>query len=1169
MELPKHNTGRDRTLAEFQAKLNVVVRSGRPDAVVDAELSALAAKLADLASPAVDPEVRTALGCWHCLRYLAEHDIEVDFESAVRLMAPLTAADWSWIMSFRRAAETHGKSANLGNLGLVLEEIFQHTGDLQALETAANLARDAVRLLPPEHPGRVGYLSNLCLVLDTLFEQTGEMAVLHEAVKVGRESVGAADPAHPDYLSALNCLGISLRTLYQRTSDISALQEAVEISRAALASASADDPEHAIYVSNHGGSLRLLFAHSGDLGALEEAVEMIRNASITTPPDHPQMAMYRSNLSNALYTLYEQRGELTLLEEAVQAGRDAVNATAVSSPERASYANNLSTALRGLFARTGDVEDLQEAAEMARAAATASLPDHVGRAGYLSNASAMLQGLFEQTGDEAALKEAVQLGRAAVTATPHDHPKRAMFMSNLGATLLTAFKRFGDLEHLQAAVDIGRSVLAATPLDHPYRDRRQSNFAAILSTLFDRTGNIDLLKEAAEAGRSALAAVAVDHPERTGRLTSLGIILRNLSEEMDDPKALEEAVCVQREAVAATPAGHEAHAMHLSNLVLSLRTLFERTEAVELLRESIQLGSAAVSHTPPDNPSLALYLTNLGGAQWSLFNRTADAAALAEARKCFAKAAGLMSAAVDVRAAAARYAADADLAAGDHVHALAMAELAVELLALVAPRRLRRGDRQHRVVSLHGIATTVATAAIAAGRPERAVEMLEQTRGFLIADTLDMRGDLYGLRHRAPELANEVEALWTAVDEADQDSEGPRRDHSQLLEQWDELLSRIRSVSGFPDFLRPALVSRLRHAAVNGPIVYVIVHDHASHALVLRDDREDPVETVLLTDLTEAAVHDQVDLLRTAQEAVADGDHSRVAQQQIQGVLHWLWSAIARPVLDHLAYIGTPPQGQQWPRMWWCPVGITTFLPLHAAGDHEGRVDTVMDRVISSYTPTVRSLLRASAAPRSTAGRTVVIAVPDAPDVSPLPGAAAEATRLVHLIPGATVLPTPGGATTRGDVLTALSAHEVAHFACHGFADLTDPANSRLVLHDHGIQPLSVSTIAQLRLDHGELAFLSACNTSDTDPRHADEATHLTAAFHLAGYRSVIGTLWPVIDQSATFICRHVYAYLTNDGTDTPQPAQAAQALHQVVRRRRDMRPHVPTQWAAYVHTGL
>ncbi len=56
-----------------------------------------------------------------------------------------------------------------------------------------------------------------------------------------------------------------------------------------------------------------------------------------------------------------------------------------------------------------------------------------------------------------------------------------------------------------------------------------------------------------------------------------------------------------------------------------------------------------------------------------------------------------------------------------------------------------------------------------------------------------------------------------------------------------------------------------------------------------------------------------------------------------------------------------------------------------------------------------------------------------------------------------------------------------------------------------------------------ELAFLSACETAQPGARLADEAIHLASAFSLAGYRHVIGTLWPVGDQHAVDIADDIY----------------------------------------------
>ena len=59
--------------------------------------------------------------------------------------------------------------------------------------------------------------------------------------------------------------------------------------------------------------------------------------------------------------------------------------------------------------------------------------------------------------------------------------------------------------------------------------------------------------------------------------------------------------------------------------------------------------------------------------------------------------------------------------------------------------------------------------------------------------------------------------------------------------------------------------------------------------------------------------------------------------------------------------------------MWWCPTGPLTILPIHAAGHHADSVSgttptkqSVLDRVVSSYAPTLSALIRARQ-PRSTA----------------------------------------------------------------------------------------------------------------------------------------------------------------------------------------------------------
>jgi CHAT domain-containing protein len=113
-----------------------------------------------------------------------------------------------------------------------------------------------------------------------------------------------------------------------------------------------------------------------------------------------------------------------------------------------------------------------------------------------------------------------------------------------------------------------------------------------------------------------------------------------------------------------------------------------------------------------------------------------------------------------------------------------------------------------------------------------------------------------------------------------------------------------------------------------------------------------------------------------------------------------------------------------------------------------------------------------------------------------------------------------------------------------------------------------VAEIAALHLPHAGLAYLSACDTTVTSAELADEAVHITAAFQLAGYRHVIGTLWPIDDDAARTIARDVYTHLTNHSTTAPDAASSANALHHATRRMRAARPAAPTLWAAHLHAG-
>ena len=240
-----------------------------------------------------------------------------------------------------------------------------------------------------------------------------------------------------------------------------------------------------------------------------------------------------------------------------------------------------------------------------------------------------------------------------------------------------------------------------------------------------------------------------------------------------------------------------------------------------------------------------------------------------------------------------------------------------------------------------------------------------------------------------------------------------------------------------------------------------------------------------------------------------------------------------------------------------------------------------MDRVTSSYTPTIRALRYARQHERRPADpiRALVVAMPVTPGLpggSPLPNVPAEVSAVRALLPDPVILTEPVSAgtvpadvlPTRANVFRYLPQCAISHFACHGASHASDPSQSLLLLHDHETAPLTVSSLAPVQHDQLQLAYLSACRTAYTaDTDLLDEAIHLTSAFQLAGSRHVIGTLWEIQDTTASTVAATFYAGLRT-ATGSLDADQAAHALHHAVRAIRDTHPRLPFLWAAYLHVG-
>ncbi|MFE4176756.1 CHAT domain-containing protein [Streptomyces sp. NPDC056909] len=1036
-----------------------------------------------------------------------------------------------------------------------------------------------------------------------------------DPVRNAHRSLKAVPADSPERLLALAGLGDRLLDRYLRSYDPEDLREAVGIARDVLTQLPPGSPRLPHCLSSLGSALTLLRQREGATPEeCDEVVDVCRQA-VPGNPKGPAVAGH--DLGMALVLRAQHTGRVVDLHEAVAVLTEALR-VARNPGEIAALRNALGNALRARSVATGAPADLEAALSLTDSSLASTGAAADPRLPLLSPAMVLYTRYTrDPVANRADLDEALRRLRHAEALMPPNHPDRPAALDDLGLVLIAHYQRSGKPEELNEAVRAHRESVALTPEGHEMLGVRLLNLGAALSLRHRLTEDGEDLREAQECRRRAAALPGMGRAHHAALLSSTGISLVTGFERAADPVAqLDEAVGLLREAVALTPEGDPLLPRRRHNLAAALMTRISRTLRIGDAREARELADAvvvalpanspdlpgaltvaantrllsprtllssaardeavalfrrAVEATPPGHPTRAQRLGNLGNAlRYRGPGRRRRRTDLVQAAELFQEAALEQQCAPAVRLDAARAWGDVRAELGDWERALDGYVVAVDLLHSVAPRHLVRDDQEFLLSRTVGLGAAAAACAVRRGRPGLAVGLLEQARGVILSHAFDADSDLTRLRETAPALAARFEELREALDMATGGreflEEGPphpdaRADLRQrLAAEWRDLTDRIRAEHPELGLLRPVRdwdEGELRATAAAGPVVLVNVSPYGSDALIVTEHSIDAVPLPGLDPRTTATRR------RTFQDALVrietpgtSRKQSQRAQQDVRETLAWLWQAVTGPVLDRL------PAAT---RLWWSPGGLLGTLPLHAAGPIDG-APGALDRVVSSYTPTLRALHHARRRAARPAGTgTLVVSVAQATGQAPLPGARREAEHLARLLPGAALL--ADTSATHSAVVSALHRHAYAHFACHALGDLERPSGSRLVLHDHTESPLTLRDLARLRLPSVRLAYLSACDTLRTSPELADEAVHIVSAFQMAGFPHVVGSLWHVDDAIGAEVALSVYEAL-NTGDGSLDVARTAEALHRAVCALRATYPRTPSLWACQVHAG-
>ena len=1063
-------------------------------------------------------------------------------------------------------------------LGRCLVNAFRVDDRAERLDEAVAVLREAADKTPAEHEGRLMVLSSLATAL-SLSKRGAESAEIWDLAASAARSAG-------ERADALSSQAAVLMQLYDTNQDSGLLDRAVALCRLALQTSPPLDTDEGEGVQLSANLASALFRRM-DGGTENEVVELgiaLTDVVRRTPAEHPRFLRRLSMLGTVTVRWLELATHSTERMHAVVSFREAAAALSGDQLRELVSLPFLDKALMRGFLRNGDPRLLVEAIEVGRILLSITLPDDPLFRVNLSNLATSLARHSELTNNTVSILESADLyERAIALASAHDHD-RLKLLTNLTGVLALLPEYAGGPSRLDDALAAFRDALREMPVDHPERPNCLVNFAAALGERFGRQREeIAALHRRRTWLEWTLGRTPGEHPGHTQYVKALAEVRAELDvHKSQQLPGLGEAIDIHRQILASIPEDDLAQWANLTSMSVALSDKYILTADRAALDEAISLSRQALNGIGDDHPYRASTLTNLG----RLIRAAAEASdapeALSEALAFHRTAANIASAPASVRADAAASWGYVARKLGDIPAALQGLAMAVGLLDEVAWRGLGRRDQERMLMDYGTLAVDAAAAAIDLGEFERAVELLEQGRGVLLAQALDTRTDYERLHAQFPVLAAEFAQIHDDLEAAARPYRERRPDESfesvehhaerkvALTDRRQRVLQEIRRQPGFRDFLRPPSYASLQSASSDGAVIIINISEIRCDALIITDSgiRHVPLANLTHQDVNNAAFM-FLAALQAAQRTTADGGQGTLfAASVVQQTLDWLNEYITGPILRDLWLLPEVTQASPRPRVWWCPTGKLAFLPLHAAGysaNDEAAPTAVMDKVISSYTPTVRALMharrpqgndRASRPPSA-----LIVAMPETPSQPDLPAAAVEARDYKRTFPDAAML--SGHGANSAAVLRELKRCSWVHFACHGSQDIGQASASQLHLYDG---PLSAAEISRLRIAHGEFAFLSACKTSQVSNQLTDESLTVASGMLLAGYRHVIGTLWSIGDSLAPFVSKSVYSALQQNGV--ANATTAASALHATIHALRAMHPRTPLLWASYLHFG-
>ncbi|KAB5591218.1 Aromatic di-alanine and TPR containing protein [Ceratobasidium theobromae] len=1078
-------------------------------------------------------------------------------------------------------------STRVSHLGRAYQDRYERLAKLQDIDKAIECLARALSLTPEGHTKLPSLFNELGKAFECRFGHLNKLEDINQAIEYHSQAQSLTPENHQDTPRWLNHLGHAHQFRFGYSGKVEDIDKAIEYHTRVISLTPGDSPSMPQRLNNLANAHQRRFASFGKLEDLGAAIKHLTQAMSLMSPNHKDMPAIVNNLGRAYQHRYAHLGELGDVEKAIQCHSRAVSQSSDGGSDNANRLSSLGNAYLCRFEQLGEPEDIDIAIKFHSQALSHLPKNHANVPALLANLGVAHRFRCERLGGLQDIDRAIECHIQAVSLTPKDHADLRRWMHALSISHQIRFEHLRRLEDIDKSVDLAAQVVTLTPKGHADEPRRLGNLGKAHIVRYTQLEHLEDLERAIVFMSQGVSNVPDGHAEKHEQLNNLANAYQRRFLRTKEQGDINLAIKFHVQAVNVMPKRHANMPRVLNNLANAYMRRFGHLSQKEDLENAIECQIRAVSLSPEGHANIPMLLENLGSAHLCRFEYINDQRSLDSSLECFRKSAQSL-----VRDPRARFKAACQWANLASAHRPSERLIAYQTAMELVPHLVWLGatitQRYDDIKSIGDRVLEAVAAAIHAQEYSLALEWLEQGRSIVWNQTLQLRTPLDDLSSANAELANKLRLvaneLHTAStyfeslslsDNTTTLEESSQR-HRRLAEQYERLIKEVRQIPGFEAFLRPRKASELVCVARSGPVVVINVHTSRCDALVLLPEVNHVVH-ISLPNMSQAKIIEARSQMEQSLEFQnvrerggarrPDRPRRREYKDQFEDVLTTLWFDVVKPVLDHFDFKGSSVENL--PHITWCTTGPLSFLPLHAAGCYSQPDAALYRFAISSYTPTLTALLPTVHASTSSI-RSGVLAIGQeaTPGQSRLPETVSELVCIKsHARVPLRYTQIDRHNATMSTVLSAMEYHGWVHLACHAHQDVWDPSESGFFLHDG---TLSLAKISQKAFKNKGLAFLSACQTATGDKKLADEAVHLASGMLMAGYPSVIATMWSIMDKDAPLISDLVYGRLLKDGRMNYSCGDVAKALHAAVNElRTKVGDKSFARWVPYVHVGM